>query len=337
VGVEQVAARPGDAGVFLALAPMDGVTDWVHRRLATQGAGRNSPVSLCVSEFVRVTDRVVPDRILARHCPELERGGKTESGVPVFVQLLGGDPAAMAQSAARAAQLGAPGVDLNFGCPAKRVNQHDGGAALLRAPVRIERITSAVRAALPPHVPVTVKIRVGWDDSRAVETLARAAEQGGASWLTIHARTRVQMYAPGVDWEAIGRARLAVRMPVVANGDVWDGASLRACREASGCDAFMLGRGALARPDVFGRLRGQRPPAGLVRFEDWLLRYDAYLMDAGLCPERRARRLKQWLSLAASVDARHRPLFDRLKRLPTSEQMRGPLAETAVRERVTAA
>src|SRR5690349_5251397 len=168
---------------------MDGVTDWVHRELATRIGG----ISQCVSEFIRVTDVAPPAKVFLRDCPELARGGRTSVGVPVFVQILGGDPAAMAEAAHTAASLGALGVDINFGCPAKRVNNHDGGASILRSPARAELITRAVRAAVPSAIPVTVKVRLGWCDSDSVVDIAKAAEQGGASWLTIHARTKQQM------------------------------------------------------------------------------------------------------------------------------------------------
>jgi tRNA-dihydrouridine synthase C len=193
-----IARTPAEPGLFVALAPMDGVTDWVYRALMTDLAGGHSGISICVSEFVRVTRHRVPDRVIERHCPEVRRGGMTRAGTPVHVQLLGGDPQPMADTAAAAAQLGAAGVDLNFGCPAKTVNNHDGGATILKTPVRVETITRAVRAAVPERLPVTVKIRLGWDSAVGVEDIARAAEAGGASWLTIHARTRLQLYRPPV-------------------------------------------------------------------------------------------------------------------------------------------
>ena len=122
-----LARHPGEPGLFLALAPMDGITDWVYRNLMTRLRNADSGISICVSEFVRVTrDPVVP-HVIERHCPEVRTGGTTSSGTPVFVQLLGGEPAPMAESARRAAALGASGVDINFGCPAKTVNNHDGG------------------------------------------------------------------------------------------------------------------------------------------------------------------------------------------------------------------
>lgn len=311
---------PQDATRFLALAPMDGITDATWRALATDLDDAPSGISLCVSEFVRVTAHAVPAAVLQREVPELARGGRTPRGVPVAVQLLGGAPEPMAATAARLAELGALAIDLNFGCPAKTVNNHDGGAALLRAPCRIEAVVDAVRKAVPMHVPVSAKIRLGWDSADGVESLARAAEAGGASWLTIHARTRAQLYAPPVDWVAIGRARAAVTMPVVANGDLCTTADLEACAHASGCNAFMIGRGAMADPWLFRRARGDADPAGFdagvdgVRLRALIDRYVVALLAAGTREGTALGRVKQWLRFAATNHAPGARAFERIKR-----------------------
>ena len=294
---------------------MDGVTDWVHRELASSLGG----VSQCVTEFVRVTDQTVPAKVFLRDAPELTRGGMTSHGVPVFVQILGGDARAMAASAAVAVRLGAPGIDINFGCPAKRVNNHDGGASILRCPERAELITRAVRDAVPSEIPVTVKIRIGWADSESVVELAQRAERGGASWLTIHGRTKQQMYMPPVDYAAIGRAQRSVHIPVVANGDIASLSAAAHCTQLSGIEnAFMLGRASLARPFLFRALRGE-PVAdwALSDFAPVLLRYVSIIEQAGYTPEHALRRLKQWLGLATAVAEEVRPLFDLVKVQPT--------------------
>lgn len=306
---------------------MDGVTDWVHRELASSLGG----VSQCVSEFVRVLDQTVPAKVFVREVPELRRGGTTSHGVPVFVQILGGDARAMAASAAVAAKLGAKGIDINFGCPAKRVNNHDGGASILRCPERAELITRAVRDAVPAEIPVSVKIRIGWSDSADVEELAQRAERGGASWLTIHGRTKQQMYMPPVDYAAIGRAKRSVSMPVVANGDIASPADAERCALLSGIDsAFMIGRASLARPLLFRALRGEVLPA--FTFSDFapvLLRYVEIIEQAGYTSEHALRRLKQWLSLATAVAPDVRPLFDLVKVQPTLLSAQQMLARTA--------
>lgn len=307
-----VAERPDADGLYLALAPMDGVTDAVYRGLLTDG-GR-SGISVCVSEFVRVTRDPVPAAVLRREVPELLAGGRTAAGVPVFVQLLGGDPEPLARTAQVAAELGAPGIDLNFGCPAKTVNNHDGGATLLKFPERIRRIVARVRELVPAAVPVTMKMRVGWDSSEGIETIAEAAEAGGAAWITIHARTRSQLYQPPVVWDALARARAVVKVPVVANGDVCGPADVHACADESCCEAFMIGRAAMARPGVFAAIRGdeERPRANL---GELLVRYHELLVTSGVVPSRALARVKQWLRMGAGVDPALVPLFDRIKGL----------------------
>ena len=164
------------------------------------------------------------------------------------VQLLGGDAGRLAAAAVRAHECGAAAVDLNFGCPAKTVNRHDGGATLLKYPGRIREIVAAVRAALPPHVPVSAKLRLGWDTIDAIDENAGMAAEGGAAWITIHGRTRFAGYAPPIFWKPIGRVRERLGIPVVANGDIWTVDDFRRCRDETGCRHFMLGRGALANP-----------------------------------------------------------------------------------------
>jgi tRNA-dihydrouridine synthase C len=326
-----VAARPDAPGLFVALAPMDGVTDAVYRELLTELDGGRSGISLCVSEFVRVTSEVVPERMIRRHCPEVDTGGRTRAGVPVFVQLLGGAPAPMAASAARAARMGAAGIDLNFGCPAKKVNQHDGGARLLKEPARIEGIVRATRDAVPSEVPVTVKIRIGWDSADTIEEIALAAERGGATWLTIHARTRTQLYKPPVRWDVLGRARAALRsLPVVANGDLFTPEDLPACAARSRCHAFMIGRGAMGAPGLFARTRGTRgAPVEAPALAELLITYHARLVAAGMVERRALARVKQWLRMAAMTRSEFTWLFDFLKRMPEWSDARTALVALA--------
>lgn len=316
----RVAARPTDPGLLLVLAPMDGVTDHVYRDLLTSLDGNASGISLCVSEFVRVTRERVQPHVLRRACPELDAGGRTRAGVEVFVQLLGGQPEPMAQSAALAAELGAPGIDINFGCPAKTVNDHDGGASILRTPCRIEAIVGAVRRAVPAAIPVTVKVRLGWDGADHLPEIARGAEAGGAAWLTVHARTRLQLYKPPVDWVALGRARQAVRIPVVANGDINTVSDLQRCAAQSGCHAFMIGRGSMGRPWLFRQLRGwegpHAPDFDPLRYRALLHDYAARLLTAGATELAALGKLKQWLRLGAPAFAEVDALFQAIKGVP---------------------
>ncbi|WP_237068417.1 tRNA dihydrouridine synthase [Microbulbifer guangxiensis] len=227
-------------------APMEGVIDHHVRALLSAIGG----IDICVTEFVRVTHTRLPRRVFQRLCPELDAGAETPAGVPVRLQLLGGNPEAMAVNAARAVAAGAKAIDLNFGCPAKSVNNSDGGACLLQSPHRVEAIVGAVRSAVPAEIPVTAKIRLGYQDRSSYMDNARAAENGGASELAVHARSKVDGYRPPAYWEYIGEIREALAIPVVANGDIWTVEEFRRCRAVTGCDAFMFGRSLLARPDL---------------------------------------------------------------------------------------
>lgn len=315
---EVVARRPDEAGLYLALAPMDGVTDAVYRGLLTGLNGGRSGISVCVSEFVRVTRDPAPASVLRRDVPELMVGGRTAAGVPVFVQLLGGDPEPVARTAQVAASLGAPGIDLNFGCPAKTVNKSDGGATLLKYPERIKRIVERTRELVPHEIPVSMKMRVGWDSAEGIETIAMAAEAGGAAWITIHARTRSQLYRPPVVWDALARARAVVRVPVVANGDVRVASDVHACAAESCCEAFMIGRGAMARPGVFAAIRDDADEVAetekeRARLGELLVRYHELLVLDGVTPARALARVKQWLRMGAGIDPALVPLFDLVK------------------------
>ncbi len=228
------------------LAPMEGLLDAILRDILTRVGG----VDRCVSEFIRITHTLLPDHVYLRIIPELANGGCTPSGVPVRAQLLGSDPVCVAENAARLAALGPHGIDLNFGCPAKVVNRHGGGAALLDDPELLVRIVAAVRRAVPAHMPVSAKMRLGFnDDARAVEC-AQALEAGGADELVVHARTKADAYRPPAYWERVNDVRLAVRIPVAANGEIWTVDDALRCRQASGCTNIMLGRGMVVDPGL---------------------------------------------------------------------------------------
>lgn len=275
----------------LLLAPMEGLLDCILRDVLTRVGG----IDRCVSEFIRVTGTLLPERLFTRIVPELLHGGRTPAGVPVRAQLLGSDPICMAENAARLAGLGPAGIDLNFGCPAKAVNRHRGGAVLLDEPELIAQIVSAVRRAVPAHVPVSAKMRLGYNDDARAGDCARAIADSGASELVVHARTKADGYRPPAYWDRIRALREAVRIPVVANGEIWTVDHARRCREASGCDALMLGRGMVANPGL--ALAIASPGADEVTWDDVLPMLDAFwrLVCERLEPRHRAGRLKQWL------------------------------------------
>jgi len=236
------------------LAPMEGVLDHYLRHRLTALGGYHR----CVTEFVRITDQRLPRRVFHRICPELNQGGTTPAGTPVIVQLLGSDPAMMAANALRAAELGAPGIDLNFGCPAKIVNRNKGGAILLQEPQQVFEVVSAVRRAVPPQIPVSAKIRLGYDDTELALDNAQAVEDAGADLLTVHARTRADGYRHPARWEWLGKIRQHVTLPMVANGDIKSVEDALRCREISGGEDIMIGRGALACPSLARQIQHHR-------------------------------------------------------------------------------
>ena len=299
----------------LALAPMDGVTDAPMRSLQGELGG----FSFCVTEFLRVSQDVLSARAFQREVPELQHGARTDTGLPVQVQLLGGDPEKMALSALVAVDTGATAVDINFGCPAPTVNRHDGGASLLKSPCRIREVVRAVRQAVPAHVPVSAKLRLGWENIEDIHENAAMAAAGGADWITIHARTRAQGYAPPVYWEPIGLVRKALAIPVVANGDIWSLDDFRRCREVTGCSHFMLGRSALADPRMPGLVARELGLEAPVQELDWPRLLQGLVRHSqGLPPFGTLTRLKQWIRIASRYGSFAH--FDALKRSESLEQ-----------------
>jgi nifR3 family TIM-barrel protein len=236
------------------LAPMSGVTDEAFRRRAYgHGAG------LVVSEMIASGE-------LAKG--RFDTGRRVRhSGLPVhMVQLAGREAHHMAEAATIAEAEGADIIDINMGCPAKKVTGGYSGSALMRdldhALTLIDAVVGAVK------VPVTVKMRLGWDDTALnAPILARRAEQAGVKMVTVHGRTRCQFYQGKADWRAIARVKAAVSIPVVANGDVGSPAEAQAVLEQSGADAVMVGRASYGAPWIVGQIAstaGGRDDAGNV-------------------------------------------------------------------------
>ena len=298
------------------LAPMEGVVDHIMRDLLTAVGDYD----LCVTEFIRVTNQLYKPALFHRFCPELKQGGRTPAGTPVRVQLLGQDPDWMAENAVRAVELGSPGVDLNFGCPAKTVNRNKGGAGLLKEPETLYRIISTVRRAVPADQPVSVKMRLGCDDKSLVLDNARAVEAAGADLLTIHARTRAEGYRPPAHWHVIARVREVVRLPLVANGEIWSAADAQSCRRESGCDDIMIGRGALSLPNLSRCIRAGAPPLDWDGVKRLLIRYAGEKRPehgAGFLPAR----IKQWFTYLRRQYPEAEQMFVRLKRLQNLEDI----------------
>jgi len=308
-----------DSSPSLLLAPMEGLLDFVLRDILTRVGG----VQRCVSEFIRITDTLLPERVFERLVPELLQGSHTSSGVPVRPQLLGSDPICLAENAARLASMGPNGVDLNFGCPSSVVNRHRGGAALLDEPELLFKIVSEVRRAVPAQQPVSAKMRLGLNDDSRAEACALAIEAAGASELVVHARTKLDGYRPPAFWHRVGDIRQVVKLPLVANGEIWTVADAQACRQASGCQALMLGPGMVANPGLAleilaapsskGALQ-PGPPVVLTWAQLLPLVADFWrLVGLHLRRDQQTGRLKQWLNLLRRAYPQAQLAFDAVK------------------------
>ena len=296
---------------LILLAPMEGVLDHSLRDVITRVGG----IDRCVSEFIRITDQLLPTRVFTRLMPELLSGGCTPAGTPVRGQLLGSDAACLADNAAVLASLQPAGIDLNFGCPAKIVNRHKGGAVLLDEPELVHAIVSAVRRAVPAGMPVSAKMRLGNRDESRMIDCALAIASGGAAELVVHARTRVHGYKPPAYWDRIAHIRAAVpaQVRVVANGEVWNVADARRCMAESGCDALMLGRGLLSDPGLAWALHGGPAPSWAELLA--LLRLYGQLIKPRVAPRHRGGRLKQWLNMLRRRHVQAQQAYDAVRAL----------------------
>lgn len=306
----------------IILAPMQGVLDPFVRALLTSV----NQYDLCISEFVRVVDQLLPDKVFYRLCPELYNQGRTPSGTPVRVQLLGQHPAWLAENALRAIALGSPGIDLNCGCPSKTVNGSDGGAALLKQPELIYRATKALREAVPADLPVSVKVRLGWDCASQALEIADAVAQGGATEIAVHGRTKTDGYrAERINWQKIGEIRQRLHIPVIANGEIWDWADGQRCQTISGCENLMVGRGALNIPNLSYVLKENASKLPWPRVVQLLKRYAEVenQFDSGFY---HIARCKQWLRYLQNEYPEATALFERIKTCQSAEQLRLKLA-----------
>ena len=313
----------------LILAPMQGLLDPVMRRLLTDIGG----YSECVTEFVRITHTLHSRATWRRHMPEIDHGCRTHAGTPCTLQLLGSDPDNMAANAQAAVAAGAQKIDLNFGCPAPTVNKHQGGAILLREPERIRQIVHELRFRLPEHINLTAKMRLGFENTDLAVANAQAIAAGGASQITIHARTKVQGYEPPAHWHWLKTIRERVAIPVIANGDVFTLDDYLAIRQTSGCDDVMIGRGAVMRPELARQikqhLRGEPVQAAAFNAEimDWIRLF----FDLCLAHEPQGKyavaRLKQWLGMMKKAYPEAAQLFAAVRTLREANEIQRVLQD----------
>ena len=319
---------------MILLAPMEGLLDFVLRDVLTRVGG----IDRCVSEFIRITDQLLPERVFTRIVPELLNGGRTWAGVPVRAQLLGSDPTCMAENAARLASLGPHGIDLNFGCPANVVNRHGGGAALLKEPETIHAIVAAVRRAVPAHMPVSAKMRLGYHDDALALDCAQAIASGGAGELVVHARTKAQAYRPPAYWERIADIRSVVAIPVIANGEIWTVDDALRCREVSGCEMLMIGRGAVVDPGLGLAIKASGQTVSQGAFTQTLTwpQLIPHLLDfwhivrTRLDTRAQPGRLKQWLNFLRRRFPEAELAYQALKTIKDPELINAWLMEMAL-------
>lgn len=231
------------------LAPMSGISDLPFRQIAHEyGAG------LVISEMIA-------SRELARTRPDMVQKAEAVKGAPFVIQLAGNEPEWMGEGARVARDLGADVIDMNMGCPARKVTGSASGSALMRDLDHALRLIKATIGAAG-SVPVTLKMRLGWDDdSRNAPELAARAVSAGVQMITVHGRTRCQFYEGTADWQAIAKVKDAIGdVPLIANGDFVDVASVRAGLAQSGADGVMIGRGCYGRPWFVGSVADQLDP-----------------------------------------------------------------------------
>ena len=300
------------------LAPMEGLTDPLMRQILTQIASDlGRPYDWSVSEFIRVTQHVLPAHVFYKYVPELRHDAKTACGTLIHVQLLGSEAQLMADNAAYAAELGAPAIDINFGCPAKTVNSHRGGSVLLDEPETMYQIISAVRQAVPADIPVSAKIRLGYTDTSRMDDLKAAINDSGADWLTIHARTKTQGYKPPAYWDKI-QSFNALDIPVIANGEIWNAEHAQNCMVQAGTEHLMLGRGAVTRPDLIAQVDREHSQTlnneTTLLWQDLIAHQIKFLQGTAKSDIVLVGRYKQWLAMLTKGYSEAKILWDSIKR-----------------------
>lgn len=246
----------GDVPIYgeIILSPMDGVSDWPFRSLCRQAGSA-----------ISYTEFVLADDVLEGRKSVFKKLTFDESERPIAFQIYGNKPDDIVEAALRIRDLGPDTIDLNMGCPARSVANRGAGVGMMRTPLKIAETFRKLTSAL--DIPVTGKMRLGWNDCRTYKMVARIVEEEGGSLIAIHGRTKEQGYGGVANWDAIAEVKAMVKIPVVGNGDVRKAADVKRMQAHTGCDAVMVGRGAMANPWIFsGRERDQVPPEEVRQF-----------------------------------------------------------------------
>jgi nifR3 family TIM-barrel protein len=234
------------------LAPMDGYSDWPFRSLC-----RELGSAMSYTEFVKV------EKILSKSKQPAKKLYYEALERPVTFQLYGDDPDTIVQAALIVEQWKPDIIDLNMGCPAKSISDRGAGVGMMKTPLKIAETFKKLTSAL--KVPVTGKIRLGWEKDKNYKLIARIVEENGGALIAVHGRTKEQSYSGEADWDAIAEIKAAVKIPVIGNGDVKRVDDIQRMKRHTGCEAVMIGRGALANPWIFSRLDREQVTPDQVR------------------------------------------------------------------------
>ncbi len=305
------------------LAPMEGVIDFYFRDLLTS----INPIKAGFTEFLRINNHLLSKKDFYTIYPELKNKGRTSNNTPIYLQLLGSNINAMAENAAFAVQLGALGIDLNFGCPSKKVNQNHAGAYLLSFPEKIFKISQAVRQAVPYPLPVSAKIRTGLNDKTFYKDVLLALEAAKLSWITIHARTRKQNYSPPLDFEALLTAQETIGLPIIGNGDIFTPRDYHHFVKKTQLTNVSIGRGLLMNPFLIKQIdfvlkeenaSSLSPPWSSV-FKQFLLLIQQYSENQSEAFT--LARSKQWLGFLKNQYSDAQILFNQIKTIDNTNEL----------------
>lgn len=280
---------------YLQLAPMEGVGDSTFRKAMASIGGFDE----AVRDFLRVpTNAHIKSLAQVYVADEL-------APIPLAAQIMGSDPDLMAQMAQELAQMGAQRIDVNCGCPSNTVTGRGAGSSLLRNPNFIYDVTVAVVRAV--SIPVTIKMRSGYEDLSLFEENILAAQESGVRYITLHPRTKIDGYGPPAKWDLIGRAKSILRIPLVGNGDILTVDDAKAMLRTTGCDGLMIGRGSIINPFIFQQIRASYSQVPYEpKWEDFLSFFDAFVTAT---PEQfsaklRVSKLKQLLGIIFKGNAK---------------------------------